>query len=150
MKKLELKHIVPYLPYGLKGVVEYSENNEKHTRKYCLLDVYDFECDILTLCPILRPLSDLVKYIEHNGEKFVPIDELTNGDTVQFNLPDYSLDFGNSEHTFEEYISEWTSGVNHHLDFIPFGFIQKLFEWHFDVFGLIDAGLAIDINNLKK
>ena len=27
---------------------------------------------------------------------------------------------------------------------------QKLFEWHFDVFGLIDAGLAIDINTLEK
>jgi hypothetical protein len=26
--------------------------------------------------------------------------------------------------------------------------IVKLFEWHFDVFGLIDAGLAIDINTL--
>ena len=26
---------------------------------------------------------------------------------------------------------------------------EKLLEWHFDVFGLIDAGLAIDINTLK-
>ena len=27
---------------------------------------------------------------------------------------------------------------------------QKLFEWHFDVFGLIEAGLAIDINTLNN
>lgn len=28
--------------------------------------------------------------------------------------------------------------------------MQKLFEWHFDVFGLIEAGLAIDINTLSE
>ncbi len=28
--------------------------------------------------------------------------------------------------------------------------VKKLFEWHFDIFGLIPAGLAIDINTLKR
>lgn len=28
--------------------------------------------------------------------------------------------------------------------------MQKLIEWHFDVFGLIEKGLAIDINTLKN
>ena len=27
--------------------------------------------------------------------------------------------------------------------------VQKLLEWHFDVFGLIEQGLAIDINTIK-
>lgn len=27
---------------------------------------------------------------------------------------------------------------------------KKLFEWHFDIFGLIEAGLAIDINELNN
>jgi hypothetical protein len=35
-------------------------------------------------------------------------------------------------------------GLNKHQD------VQKLFEWHFDVFGLISKGLAIDINTLKN
>ena len=26
--------------------------------------------------------------------------------------------------------------------------IEKLFEWHFDVFGLIEKGLAINVNDL--
>ena len=26
---------------------------------------------------------------------------------------------------------------------------EKLFEWHFDIFGLIEKGLAIDINTLS-
>ena len=28
--------------------------------------------------------------------------------------------------------------------------ISKLFEWHFDVFGLINKGLAIDISTLSE
>ena len=28
--------------------------------------------------------------------------------------------------------------------------VVKLFEWHFDVFGLIPEGLAIDINTLES
>jgi len=27
---------------------------------------------------------------------------------------------------------------------------EKLISWHFDVFGLIEKGLAIDINTLKE
>ena len=26
---------------------------------------------------------------------------------------------------------------------------EKLFEWHFDVFNLIEAGIAIDVNTVK-
>jgi hypothetical protein len=37
-----------------------------------------------------------------------------------------------------------------HIGSIMFGDITKLFQWHFDVFGLIKAGLAIDINTLNK
>ena len=29
------------------------------------------------------------------------------------------------------------------------GICEKLFEWHFDVFGLIEKWLAIDINTLN-
>lgn len=28
--------------------------------------------------------------------------------------------------------------------------IEKLLSWHFDIFGLIDKGLAVDINKLEK
>jgi len=33
-------------------------------------------------------------------------------------------------------------------DFLPHGIFQDLIKAHFDVFGLIDKGLAIDINTL--
>jgi len=92
--------------------------------------------------PILRPLSDLTKEITHNRKKFVPIDVLD--ELLEPNCLhhiDYFL-LGNipnkrrpravffSTHEMSDYLS-------------------KLFEWHFDVFGLIGKEWAIDKNKLK-
>ena len=84
--KLEVKHLAPYLSYKLKfeiniydqatidGVmvglnsreIEFSEIRKTIT------EIFSYD-----LClPILHPLSDLTKEIEHNGEKFVPIDKI--------------------------------------------------------------------------
>ena len=30
----------------------------------------------------------------------------------------------------------------------PYWIMEKLFKWHFDVFNLLEKGLAIDINTL--
>ena len=32
--------------------------------------------------------------------------------------------------------------------YLPYNIVSKLFENHFDVFGLIEKGLAIDINTI--
>ena len=76
--KLELKHLAPYLPYGLKLIGDIDNNP---------IDKYDISTDgwlcyitnngggkgrISGYKPILRPLSDLTKEIEINGNKFVP------------------------------------------------------------------------------
>lgn len=140
--KLEIKHLVPYLPYDLKvcamgeladsdkpkvfemvgldnKFVEFHEIGRTITEQYIYSDIF----------PILRPLSDLTKEIEVNGEKFVPIyywDDTNRKDILYQCSTDYK---------YCEYL-EW---------FI----IEKLFEWHFDVFGLLENNLAIDINTLK-
>ena len=73
----------------------------------------------------LRPLSDLTKEIEVNREKFVPINRM------------------------ELYGYYDKSCLNpNNVKSISYNMIQFLFEWHFDVFGLIEKGLAIDINTL--
>ena len=36
------------------------------------------------------------------------------------------------------------------IKYLPNGIVLQLFEWHFDVFGLIEKGIAIDINTLNK
>ncbi len=78
---------------------------------------------------ILRPLSDLTKEIEVGGERFVPAGKMI---THGFHNPFwYELEKFDYRHLYA-------------MD------LEKLFEWHFDVFGLIEAGLAIDINTLKQ
>jgi hypothetical protein len=140
MKKLTLEHLAPYLPYGLK-------------MKVC--DPF-YKYEIMTLCdasglsnigistvidepqdfkPILRPLSDLTKKIEDNGNKFVPIDYI-------------------NQHYLKCTIDK-DGIVNDGIDkyeilFLPYCLIKELLQLHFDVFGLIEKGLAIDINTLES
>jgi hypothetical protein len=134
--KLELKHIAPYLPYGLKIMTDY-DGIQKIQGMPDLFHVnyYDNESDngdephIEDIKPILRPLSDLTKEIEVNGEKFIPQQEINH------------LDFDWLISSKEPY--ELVMKTNYED-------IVKLFEWHFDVFGLIEKNLAIDINTLEK
>jgi hypothetical protein len=87
MEKLELKHLAPYLPYGLNGIyngkrVDFNSDN-----------IYTFT---LNAKPIFKPLP--------------------------------FKDFTSRDYTYNEWIF--------------------FFKGHFDVFGLIEKGLAIDINTL--
>ena len=119
--KLELKHLAPYLPYGLK----YVYDNEILTLDGLDVNNDVFNCDIgetpiETIKPILRPLSDFDKV---NG--FSLTDMITHG---------YHHEFWQEGNFEVKYLM--------HLDF------EKLISWHFDVFGLIPEGLAIDINTI--
>ncbi len=137
--KLELKHLAAYLPYGLKvlhtkknmiliisGI--YFETNKDEYFKYRLLN---WEHIVLSneAKPILRPLSDLTKEIEVNGG-FVPKERLDQSCLTLF------------------YPTEKLTEI-HGIMSAPYIIIIHLLEWHFDVFGLIKAGLAIDINTIK-
>lgn len=120
--QLELKHISPYLPYGLKGVYNKTPFDGKYTKGLMTLSFDEFKYFLGNCKPLLRPLSDLTKEIEHNGEKFVPSEKLLDSSMLQ-----YTDDIRMLRH----------------------GDVEKLHEWHFDVFGLIENGLAIDINTLN-
>jgi len=137
MEKLTLEQLSAYLPYGLKSVDEngiiriIDWQHQSYTNNFVGL------CHVLNTVnrlsnqfkPLLRPLSDLTKPITHNGETFVPIE----------NIAIYS---------------PTNQGLPYLIEQIKTGFIEvivfnKLVEWHFDLFGLIDKGLAIDLNTIK-
>lgn len=140
--ELEVKHLAPYLPYGLKlqyvvrgvvqstGIMRSISHNDFETHPTMVNINYQGEEHIWMFRPILRPLSDLTKEIE---EKFVPIEKCGY----------CSLEDCTNESEIEEITS------SHILGFMPFNYFDKLLEWHFDVFGLIPNGLAIDINTLE-
>ena len=84
--------------------------------------------------PILRPLSDLTKEIEHRGEKFVPYKKL-DWDKWDGEIGEY-ISFGDSH-----------AGVINPLN--QLNQLQFLVSWHFDIANLISTGEAIDINTLE-
>ncbi len=150
------------LPYDLQVV------NEKGVRKTYTAVHYSYEFEpgfepgFEKFTPILHPLSDLTKPIEHKGEKFVPIMELAKflykrisiaesfklrGDRVYFESISYnhfwySKDMRCFCSMFEN--SDIPVPVHNQLELF-----QQLFKWHFDIADLISKGEAIDVNTLK-
>lgn len=137
--ELELKHLAHYLPYELQIFNKKSNDIEtlKALNESGTLYTGSFFNNwdhIYNFKSILRPLSDLTKEIEVKGEKFIPV---------------YFFNNINSDIDFELQIR----GLSYDIKFLNstyYGIVEKLFEWHFDVFGLIEKDLAIDINTLDK
>ena len=84
--ELELKHIAPYLPCGLKWVVNGSNHANFTTIGITGENIYTNEGHVLSwkkydgftqvLFPLLRPLSSLTEVIEVDGGSFISIIEL--------------------------------------------------------------------------
>jgi hypothetical protein len=162
--KLEMKHLAPYLEHELKAKYQHRtieilglKNNTPWSGQLSVqiskaLWTYGYE-----IRPILRPLSDLTKEIDHNGEKFVPIVELakiatkekkcyiTNANQgtcyvdAEFNKKGF---FIYSQNTFM-----WQVGSKAEPQIVwnQISLFNKLFQWHFDVFSLIEKGLAVPL-----
>ena len=143
-KALTFNQLAPYLPFGIRGVSKdenlgielvkgystYGMNNNINLTTN--IDDIDIEC----FMPILRPLSDLTNEIEHNGEKFIPMEYIMSMNSKSF-----------KESLIKDRLTEaLINDLKHNR--LQYKYCEKLFEWHFDVFGLIPEGLAIDINTL--
>tara|TARA_R110000744_G_scaffold366738_1_gene475921 strand:+ start:141 stop:506 length:366 start_codon:yes stop_codon:yes gene_type:complete len=119
--KLQLKHLAPYLPYGLR--IFNKDNKGSYILSTGSIDRVIELPEIFK--PILRPLSDLAT----NNEVLDLLYEECQG--IDENI-DYWCEFeGDITNTS-----------------ISFRASQILFKHHFDVFGLIPKGLAIDINTI--
>lgn len=140
MDKITLAELSAYLPYGLRfyNGRDYEADTLKgiKSNSYSVpyvqgsrdSDYFRFE----KIKPLLRPLSDLYKEMEHEGERFVPAENLFNQYELKFgDNGDFYLDY----YSIGETDSPWTG----------YGIIQQLLEWHFDVFGLIDRGMSVAI-----
>lgn len=140
MEKLELKHLAPYLPYGLKM----EKNKDNHAVR---LNTYYILTGVLSDSaigwgdkPILRPLSDLTKEGGFNLDS-LPKDIICGEwvqefyDLINNRVNDPDLDYDE---------------IQYLIELAPYKFIEALLENHFDVFGLIEKGLAIDINTLEN
>lgn len=165
-EQLTIEHLAPYLPYMVQMYWEDFKGDKlpSYTLKpEDIRQVLEFQNK-----PILRPLSDLTKEIEHNGEIFIPIELIgklfiekggfyegffgwdlpTGGDDYQ----DYYLTIEQKEENL--WMNTWCGRPDengyeiesHVLEYTAF---FQLIKWHFDVFGLIEKGLAINLNEVK-
>lgn len=152
MEKLEIKHLAPYLPYGLKVLI-YNEDLVKilgvdfSTNLHVVLgkkenDIGRFHYSLTDIKPILRLFSDLTKKIEIESKNFVPIEILKKEYFVK------EIDFFDVFNRNENEIGIYMKSIDYTIKPTPYLVYQKLFEWHFDVFGLIEKGLAVDINTI--
>ena len=120
------------LPYAVKILTheEAVEITAIGTMQYQIAEkdfAYGWYGDIYDCKPILRPLSDLTKEIEHKGERFVPINRIKESQ--------YHLFF--------------RGDITSPLEGLQFSELRKLIEWHFDIADLISEGEAIDVNTLE-
>ena len=130
--KLTIKELAPYLPYGLK--YDYKGTiYELHTLKNDTTLNLLFDGKICK--PILRPLSNLTKEIEINGLKVIAITELLKDSCFNTDIITFK-----EQCKYEEAL----------IFDLSYRHSQILLSFHFDIFGLIEKNLAIDINTLKS
>lgn len=177
-QQLTIEHLAPYLPYGLnimhteKNMMliisgAYFEANTDNHFKYKLLN-WESTVKSTEAKPLLRPLSDLTKEIEHNGKRFIPIELIGklfiekgsfNEGFFGWGLPTGGGDYQDYYLTIEQkeenlWMNTWCGRPDengyeiesHVLEYTAF---FQLIKWHFDVFGLIEKGLAINLNEVK-
>lgn len=147
--ELQLKDIEPYLPYKLKftGDIGFETtlcmiDFNKNQMKLCDKTGNAETASLLKNKPLLRPWSDLIKEIEHNGEMFTPMIRLACKHWLIINdISDITCAF---KTRFECYYSgEILFSINQtQIGNLEYWLINQLLQWHFDVFGLIEEGLA--------
>ena len=131
---MELKEIVGYLPHKIKAyakdldqyftIVPFTPRDLETERT-----ASEFMCYSDKLKPVLRKLETLTKE---------EINQLKN-------LVDSST--GYKSHIVS-ILKRTDLPLKYIMDKIPFSLIPKLYEWHFDIHGLIDKNEAIDVSSL--
>ena len=119
--KLELKHLAPYLPYDLKAT-ENGKNTGLVVGLYNKHNLIEVEYEFGNKRSEIDLFKPVLKPIE---------------------------DFENEVESSFDFIKNPKSGVNSQI-FYPYDFAEYCFKNHYDVFGLIEKGLAVDINTLPQ
>ncbi|EMY3479095.1 hypothetical protein [Flavobacterium psychrophilum] len=121
---LELKHLAPYLPYELELVARnvVSETPKRIFGKLSSMNIMSLVENDTLYKPILRPMSDLHCDFE--------IDDCNVYNSLSARS---RSDLNYSEPSFTK---------------LAYDDIQKVLKLHFDVFGLIEKGIAISIHDL--
>ena len=125
MEKIELKHLAPYLPYKLMVKLLDEKPRVMIASGSSSVNWIGIGACIKwnKFCePILRPLSDLTRLGTPIIQPYTDCLIIIN----QLHI------------------------LNNDVSILPYQLFEILLEHHFDVFGLIDKGLAISIHDIEK
>lgn len=156
--ELKYKHIAPYLPFKLQMMMESCVASREPN-----IDVLSgIQYDGLLLLGTggrfgftQREFKDVKPILHSMGDIDIKMDELRElfHDTTE--SKDGSATFTRTlifDDGFKIKVEDYyytSDNVNiYYEDINDFEIYQKLFEWHFDVFNLIEKGLAIDKKTL--
>lgn len=151
-KEEQLKILSAYFPHNLQVRVDkdtYILPDSKRIGKITQINLEEgdyelvvtsdkgyFLCDLDQVKPILFPLYMLTQEIEHEGERFIPIDYFEISDEQS----SYNIEFDSGNIRL---INDLTDIAKHNISFdikfLPFEVVNKLTEWHFNVFNLSEV-----------
>lgn len=141
---LTLEHLAPYLPYGLRLVARnvFSDNPRRIFSELSATNIMSLVENDTLYKPILKPISDLEKIIFDEFEKYNIVFSNRHSSIV---YKQEIIDLFSIENTgFEETLTEFET-----LDGFPYECVKYMFENYYDVFGLIQKGLAVSIHDVE-
>ena len=167
MNELELKHLAPYLPYGLSFSVNLNDVRDNFPNELRTLKLAEISIDLALKKgkPILRPLYSMTKKEAYDllclivGIEDIGFEQ-SDLDYISLNYKYDMLEI-EGEFPFDDYVcgTEYTINISNDgiacFDtgsngvYISHSAYNYLFSKHFDIFGLIDEGFAIDKTTFK-
>ncbi|ENA1807862.1 hypothetical protein [Flavobacterium psychrophilum] len=123
---LELKHLAPYLPYELELVARnvVSETPKRIFGKLTSMNIMSLVENDTLYKPILRPMSDLHCDFEIDNCNVYNSLSVRSRSDLNYSEPSFT---------------KWA-----------YDDVQKLLKLRFDVFGLIEKGIAISIHDIEQ
>ena len=144
-KELTIEHLAAYLPYGVSVSCCFFEGTKtivplvtvnpwSDMRKGVSIDQVSHYSGKL----LLRPLSQLTETIEHNGERFVPMERLREECDCT------------AMHEFLDALIDDPKTVADKMGYAPYDTFKAMLSWHMDVLSLIGSGLAEPIPSIEQ
>lgn len=155
--KLELKHIAPYLAHGLNILIEDNWIETVSGLSGTSIDTTVGNNWEYSVTPLLLPLSALTEPLEDGIIPAIKLSELLIekgikkdiAPTIPFSARIVTKPFGKMLKVTK--CDEWYVMISFdNPERAKHILIEKLIEWHFDIYGLIDSGLAIDKRTIKS
>lgn len=169
MEKLQINHIAPYLPYGLKCQIDLGQNEIIVTDSWGLKTGSDYPASyynegkryglmLSQIKPLLRPLSDLYKEIDGKVGivDLAKIHDLDFDDTEDVTVTPLTgwstmghVDYWNNDGIecrfgwFNSFQAGYINPTRHRLVSNQLDLFTYLFQHHYDVYNLHSKGLCI-------